>query len=219
MFVDLNLSGRSALVVSQGAEAESRSKQLLDEGAKVTLVTRRPTRRLREFATRSGIELSALGVEDLTPALKSYNPFLVVICTGDEVLDRKIAASARSLVYVVDRPNLSDLSMVALAKIGDIRVGISTQGSSPAMSGLLRRRIENLIKPRDVRQVRLQGEIRSTVKNSIPNPVTRKKIIYKLIQDKKICSLLGNGRFEEAKEYALKMVEQFSHRHRRGISS
>ena len=217
MFVDLNLSGKRAIVVSQGAEAERRSRQLLDEGARVTILTRRPGRRMREFAKKNRIELkSAREFEELLPVLGAYNPFLVVICTGDESIDGLVARAARAtggLVYVVDRPQLSDLGMVALARMGEIRVGISTRGLSPAMSGLLRRRIENLIKPEDIQQVRLQGEIRSTIKSSISDPGARKEVVCKLIQNKKICSLLKADRFEDAKQHALRTIKQFSSTH------
>ena len=220
MFVDLNLSGKHAIVVSQRTEAETRSRQLLDDGARVTILTRRPGRRMREFAKKNRIELkSAREFEELLPVLRAYNPFIVMICTGDEALDRVVARAARAtggLVYVVDRPPLSDLGMVALVRIGEIRVGISTRGVSPAMSGLLRRRIENFIKPEDIQQVRLQGEIRSTIKSSISDPGARKEVIYKLIRDKKICSLLKADRFEEAKQHALRTINQFSSTHWKG---
>ena len=222
MFVDLKLSGRNTIVFSsQGGEMITRSKQLLDEGAKVTLfLTERPTKTLRKFANQNGIDLFSGGFEGLLPILKQRNPFLVVVSTEKESLDRKMAELSRSMgaiVYVVDRPHLSDLSMVALAKIGDIRVGISTGGLSPAMSGLLRRRVESLITFKDVQQVRLQGEIRRAIKRSISKPVTRRNVIHTIIEDAKIASLLEIDKFEEAKRHALNLLDQFSDRSRQEV--
>ena len=215
MFVDLRLSDRNAVVFSsQEGEARRRSKQLLDEGAKVTLfLTKRPTKRLCEFAKHHRIDLFSGGIEELFSILKQRNPSLVVVSTEKEELDSKIAALGRSIgaiAYVVDRPHLSDLSMVALARIGDIRVGISSGGLSPAMSAQLRRRVESLITFRDVQQVRLQGEIRSTIKRSISNPAKRRDVIHRLMQDAEIASLLERNKFEEARRYALNLLDQFA---------
>ena len=219
MFVDLKLSGRNAVVFSsKGEEARYRSKQLLDEGAKVTLfLTEKPTKTIREFAKQHGVDLLLGGLEELFSILKQRNPSLVVVSTEKEALDRKIAALSRSMgaiVYVVDRPHLSDLSMVALARIGDVRVGISTGGLSPAMSAQLRRRVESLITFKDVQQVRLQGEIRGLIKRSISNPTMRRSVIHRLMRDARIASLLETDKFEEARRHALNLLDRFTDRPR-----
>ena len=219
MFVDLKLSGRNAVVFSsKGEEARYRSKQLLDEGAKVTLfLTEKPTKTIREFAKQHGVDLLLGGLEELFSILKQRNPSLVVASTEKEALDRKIAALSRSMgaiVYVVDRPHLSDLSMVALARIGDVRVGISTGGLSPAMSAQLRRRVESLITFKDVQQVRLQGEIRGLIKRSISNPTMRRSVIHRLMRDARIASLLETDKFEEARRHALNLLDRFTDRPR-----
>ncbi|MGI0079031.1 MAG: hypothetical protein ACRECH_05355, partial [Nitrososphaerales archaeon] len=83
---------------------------------------------------------------------------------------------------------------------------VSTRGLSPAMAGLLRRKIESLIDKEEILQVRLQGEVRSEIKRSIKDPSQRKKLIYRLIRDKRIFSLLKSDRFEDAKHYALDII-------------
>ncbi|MDG6994688.1 MAG: bifunctional precorrin-2 dehydrogenase/sirohydrochlorin ferrochelatase [Nitrososphaerota archaeon] len=219
MFVDLKLSGRNAIVFSpKEGEARYRSKQLLDEGAKVTLfLTEKPTKKIRKFAKQHRIDLLSGGFEELFSILRQLNPSLVVVSTEKEALDRKVATLSRSVgavVYVVDRPHLSDLSMVALARIGDVRVGISTNGLSPAMSAHLRRRVESLITFKDVQQVRLQGEIRGLIKRSISNSSTRRNVIHRLMQDERIASLLETDKFEEARRHALNLLDQFAERPR-----
>lgn len=210
MLVDLNLSGKNALVIATSDEAEMRVKQLLSEGANVTVQTiDSPTKELRRASELGKIILLNAGKDEYASILKVMRPFISVISTGNVRKDEKIAEYARTisrLVYVVDRPNLNDLNMTGVAKIGDIRVAVSTRGLSPAMAGLLRRKIESVIHKEDVLQVRLQGEVRSEIKRSIKDPSQRKKVIYKLIRNKKIFSLLKSDRFEDAKDYALNII-------------
>jgi precorrin-2 dehydrogenase/sirohydrochlorin ferrochelatase len=217
LLVDLNLCGKEGLVIASGDEAEIRAKHLATEGANVTVLTvGRPNRSLLRASKAGEIRLLK-DTNNLYSQSKSLlnnlRPFLVVISTGSLKSDQDIAEHARTvsrLVYVVDRPKLNDLNMTGIAKIGDIRVAVSTQGLSPAMAGLLRRKIESKIEKEDVLQVRLQGEIRGKIKQAIKDPSRRKKLIYRLINSKKILSLLRSNRFNDAKSYALSMIASTS---------
>ncbi|HZW57553.1 MAG TPA: bifunctional precorrin-2 dehydrogenase/sirohydrochlorin ferrochelatase [Nitrososphaerales archaeon] len=209
--VDLNIAGKDVLVIATSDEAETRALQLLSEGANVTVFTLdRPTKELQR-AVRSGkIGLpNQDGNADWRRALRKGRPFLSVIATGNARTDKKIASYARRmsrLVYVVDRPSLNDLNMTGVAKIGDIRVAVSTGGVSPAMAGLLRRKIESLITKEDVLHVRLQTEVRGSVRRSIKDPALRKKAIYGIIRSQKVTSLLKSDRFDDAKRYAERII-------------
>ena len=189
MLVDLNLKGRKVLVlIKDPSEAKRRSAQAREAGAVVRL-----------GAKYGGPKL-----------IRSFSPFLTMISTGDRSLDRKIADEARrsgSLVYVVDFPELNDLNMPAVAKLGDVRVGIYTGGKSPAMASLLRRRIEEEITKEDILQVRLHGEIRSRIKSRFKDYESRKGAIYDLLNDPKIKKLLSRGKYGEAKAAALSRID------------
>ncbi|MGI0079535.1 MAG: precorrin-2 dehydrogenase/sirohydrochlorin ferrochelatase family protein, partial [Nitrososphaerales archaeon] len=206
MLVDLKLAGKNALIIAEGSQAEIRAKQLLSEGANVTVLTcGAPTEELRRASSLGELNLRKESKDKWRSILKDMCPFLSVISTGNAKKDEVIAEYARTtsrLIYVVDRPSLNDLNMTGVAKIGDIRVAVSTRGLSPAMAGLLRRKIESLIDKEEILQVRLQGEVRSEIKRSIKDPSQRKKLIYRLIRDKRIFSLLKSDRFEDAKHYA-----------------
>ena len=197
MLVDLILKGRKVLIIGRGYEVEFRAKQFSAEGAEVAVVS---GERLLFSRWKS--------------SLKKSGPFLLVIASGNLALDQRIATFARErgvrLVYVVDRPELNDLNMAGIAKIGDIRVAVSTGGKSPAMAGALRRKIESLISPEDVLQVKLQAEIRSQIMAKVRDPDKRKRIIRRLIHDKKILAMLEADNFEAAKSRALETIARVS---------
>lgn len=213
MLVDLALNQKVTLIIGVGEEVKIRGKQLAEEKAKIVVLTDSPTRR----AVRSAgwTRTATIRPEDLSEwgqVLKEEQPFLVIVSTGDMGLDEEISAASRAvskLVYVVDKPHLNDLNMTGIARIGDIRVAVSTGGMSPAMAGVLRRKIESLIATEDVLQVRLQGELRAALKKSISDPSKRKKAVYKVIRDKRISSLLRSSKYEDARLRALFMIEKF----------
>jgi siroheme synthase (precorrin-2 oxidase/ferrochelatase) len=118
------------------------------------------------------------------------------------------ATSAPPIICVVDEPWLNDFNMPALARRGDIRVGVSTGGKSPAMAAVLRRKIEGIITQEDVLQVKLQGYIRQASKRRLRDAASRKEFAYKVIDDKKIGALLRKDDYAAAREHAEKMLRE-----------
>src|SRR5579862_9813349 len=100
--------------------------------------------------------------------------------------------------------------MTGVAKLGDVRIAVSTQGLSPAMAGILRKKIESIITPEDLLLVILQGEVRKSLKTLVATPAERKKIVYALIRDKKILSALKSKKYAQAKSRALLLISKHS---------
>ena len=96
--------------------------------------------------------------------------------------------------------------MPAVAKVGDIRVAISTGGMSPAMASVIRKRVERLITRRDVLQVRLQAYLRRATRKRLPDPAQRRRFVYGVIDDEKIGELLRTNRYEEARRLAMRIL-------------
>ncbi|MDG6914935.1 MAG: bifunctional precorrin-2 dehydrogenase/sirohydrochlorin ferrochelatase [Nitrososphaerota archaeon] len=212
MLVDLVLARRECVVVGGGKEPELKALKLIDARARVTVVAERFTRGLRELASRSHgavtLAREEVSADALRRVMREKEPFVVFISTGDRDLDEELAEAARRtsgptpIVCVVDDPRLNDFNMPAIAEVGEIRVGVSTGGLSPAMAGVLRRRIEKLIAPEDVLQVRLQGHVRGLAKEVLAGPAERKEFAYKVIGDRRISALLKQGSYAKARRRA-----------------
>ena len=144
------------------------------------------------------------------------DPKVVFISTGRPELDEELSKAVRTahrgapLVCVVDEPRLNDFNMPAMAKIGDIRVGVSTGGRSPAMAGLLRGKIEKVITQQDVLQVRLQGYIRKESRKRLKDAASRKEFAYKVIRDRRIGALLKKKDYSGARRLAEEMLRETS---------
>jgi len=208
MIVDLNLQGKDVWVLGGNKECEMKAEKLLDAGARVSVFGQSFTigiKKLNELG-KLGLNQSVLN----NTIFRNKKPYAVVICTSKPKLDIKLHDGAKSvgaIVCVVDTPHLNDFNMSAIVKFGDIRIGISTGGLSPAMASLLRRRIEKVIKIDDVLQVKLQVFARKRIKNLIGSPALRKKVVYQIATDKYVKSLLEKQQFEQAKEQAGKIIQ------------
>ncbi|MDA4118482.1 MAG: bifunctional precorrin-2 dehydrogenase/sirohydrochlorin ferrochelatase [Thaumarchaeota archaeon] len=216
MLIDLVVAGKETLIVGGGKEPEFKALKLLDGKAKITVVASGFTSGLRRLAS-SNKHLITLVSAKPTPSaeariIREREPRVIFISTGDADLDEEISVAARSagtrnaIVCVVDDPRLNDFNMPAIAKLGDVRVAVSTEGKSPAMAGILRRRIEKLITPEDLSHVRLQGHIREASKKRLKDARARKEFVYKVINSKKIGALLRKGKYSEAERLAEAML-------------
>ena len=113
------------------------------------------------------------------------------------------------MVYVADNPAISDFILPAVARIGDVRITISTGGKSPAMAKALRARIEKLITKEDLLHIKLQEYMRGILKQRIINQKDRKKILYKVLEDEQVQKSLKDGKFGAAQKTAIKIMECF----------
>jgi precorrin-2 dehydrogenase/sirohydrochlorin ferrochelatase len=216
MLIDLLLDGEEALIAGEGQEPEFKAKKLLDGGANVTVVGESFTDGLRTLASRSKAKVRLISARPtknvVLRTIRETGPRVVFISTGRRELDEELSGAVRgaygggSLVCVVDEPRLNDFNMPAIAKRGGVRVGVSTEGKSPAMAGILRRKIEKVITRQDVLQVRLQGHLRTASRKRLKDAPSRKEFAYKVILDKKVGALLKKGRYAEARRLAEKML-------------
>ena len=220
MLIDIVLAGEHALIVGEGKEPEYKALKLLDAGAKVTVVGESFTEGLRGIASkrkgRVRLVSARPSVGAILGAVKATDPRVVFISTGRPQLDEELSEAVRNargrspLVCVVDEPRLNDFNMPAIAKVGDIRVGVSTGGKSPAMAGLLRGRIEKVITHQDVLQVKLQGYIRKESRKVLKDAGSRKEFAYMVIRDRRIGALLRKRDYAGARKLAEEMLSEAS---------
>ncbi|KYH42443.1 MAG: Siroheme synthase [Candidatus Bathyarchaeota archaeon B63] len=212
MLIDLRVEGRRVLILGGGSVGERKARKFLQENSQVIVVSRSFTEELESLGRRGRVKLIRSGIEPDSPLIGSLisESFVVVAATDDRRLNEEIAAKAKeqgALLSVVDEPSLSDFYMPATTRLGEIRVAICTGGRSPAVSRILRERIERLITREDILQVELQDYARRLVKSRVPDREARRRIIYRIIHDPEIKHLLREGNFEEAKSLAKRIIE------------
>jgi precorrin-2 dehydrogenase/sirohydrochlorin ferrochelatase len=102
---------------------------------------------------------------------------------------------------------MGDIVVPSVIKRGDIVIGISTLGQSPALSKYIRLRIEEVITPGFAGMSRLQNEIREILKTRVEDQKKRKKILWSIINDDEVWTALGES-YDKAYMLASKHIDR-----------
>lgn len=154
----LDLSAGTVLVVGQGHEADSKAEKMAPFCREVLRCPYPPR------------------YEKL--------PLLVILAEKDHPENEHWAEHFRSLgvtVNVADRPELCDFIFPSLIVRGDVSVGIATGGKAPALSALLRKRIEDTL-PEDTEAIlEAAAALTRELRKTIPDPHERGRVLRQLI--------------------------------------
>jgi len=155
--VNLDLTGRRALVVGAGPVAARKVSGLLEAGADVTVVA--PTA-VAEIAGDSGLRWHERPYR--RGEVASYR--LAVTATGDTEVDSQVhrdAEAAGVWLNSADDPERCTFTLPAVSRHGDLQVTVSTSGNSPTISRWLRRSLFDNIGPEHATLLALASEVRA----------------------------------------------------------
>lgn len=143
--IALNLQGRECLVIGTDDEALKKAAALADAGARVTVAG--------EPSSASSAELEQRGIQFLRrpfAVADLADQFLAVLSfRTDDGLAADVARRCRErriLLAALDRPAICDVIHLSLFDRGRLRIGISTQGSSPGLARKIREGLESSLK-------------------------------------------------------------------------
>lgn len=205
LIVDLSFANKTVLIIGGGRAAYMKANKFLWEAGKVVVAAKEFSEEFQALEKAGKVTLTQLEVdEDLAPLVKLIRgSHVVCVATDDWRLNRQVTSLAREqeiLAYSVDDPEASDFTMLATTRIGDVEIGVSTKGKSPAMARLLRDRIERLITKEDVLQVELQHHARKLAKDHVSNEETRRETLYKIISNHEIRRALKENKIQHAQQ-------------------
>jgi precorrin-2 dehydrogenase/sirohydrochlorin ferrochelatase len=220
LIVDLNVSGKHAIVIGGGTEGVRKVRGLLDQDAKITVISNRTNRYLTDQARLGKIELVKARLKDTTILDDYDDAFLVLAATNDRQLNRRIVEKGREMgafVYAADDPAVSDFSYASVINIeGVMQIAISTYGKSPIMARKVRIRAERvlrrLIKKVDIENTKLQEFARNAARPRIKTVGERKEFLYSLIKDNRIQNFIKEDRIEDAKSATLELLQKWEKR-------
>ncbi len=213
MLVDLKVNGKHVVVVGGGSESYRKTLDFLEAGAKILVVSRSFSDGIKGLYQTGKISLQEEEVKNAASFVNSFDPKpdIVVALTNDHEFNAELIKYAKAsgcMVYAPDNPAISDFILPAVAKVGEVRIAISTEGKSPAMASVLRQRIEKLITQEDLLQVKLQSRVRELLKQQVLDQKVRKKLLYRILEDAKTKKFLKEGKLKEAQEVATKIIEK-----------
>jgi siroheme synthase-like protein len=126
--------------------------------------------------------------------------FLAVASSDDGVTRAAIAREARArrvLVNVVDDISHCDWAAPAVVRRGDLVIAIGTGGVSPAVSRLVRERLQAEFGAEWVEVLRVVGEVRRETLPSLPDLRARAERWQKALDLDEAASLVRDGRAQE----------------------
>jgi len=203
----LDLKGRDVLVVGGGAVAEGKALQLLEAGARVTVVSPQLTEALRAAADRG--EITHLGGSFAEGDLNGV--FLVIGATDDRKVNEKVARAARergTLCNVVDQPDLCNFITPALVTRGELQISVSTGGGSPTLTQRVKREIAALVGEEYGVLLELAAEMRAEAKDRIADFGRRKDVLRAFVESDAL-ELIRAGRRDEARAMASRFLQEF----------
>lgn len=156
----LDLSQSTVLVVGERREADSKAEKMAPFCARV----------------------------DRCPYPPRYEelPALVILAEKDHPDNEFWAAHFRAQgvrVNVADRPELCGFIFPSLIVRGDVSLGIATGGRAPALSALLRSRIEAAL-PEDLEAIlETAAELTAELRKTIPDPHERGKALREKLKE------------------------------------
>ena len=120
------------------------------------------------------------------PPVYDELPALVILSEKEHPENERWAAHFREKhipVNVADRPELCDFVFPSLIVRGDATIAIATAGKAPALSMLLRRRIEDAL-PEDLEAILdAAAAITAELRQTIPDPHERGKAIREKLKN------------------------------------
>jgi precorrin-2 dehydrogenase / sirohydrochlorin ferrochelatase len=129
----LDLSERNVLVIGAGEVGARKAAQLVAGGARVKVIAKEVLAKLPDGV--ESVHQRGYRRGDLSSV------FLVVVATGDDLVNDQIVREARAnnvLVNVVDDPRRSNFYFTAVHRDGDVIVSVSSSGASPALAQWVR---------------------------------------------------------------------------------
>ena len=112
------------------------------------------------------------------PPVYAEPPALVILAQKEHPDNERWAEHFRALhipVNVADRPELCDFVFPSLVVRGDATIAIATAGKAPALSMLLRQKIEDAL-PEDLEAITaIAADLTARLRKTIPDPQERAK--------------------------------------------
>ncbi len=191
-----NIKGRRALVVGGGTLAARKADLLLRAGAELVVVAPALGEELDRLAQTRGFEhrKGRLTAQDLAGCVIAFG------CSHDSAVNEELfelAASAGILVNISDQPERCDFIMPAILDRSPLLVAISSGGTSPVLSRMLKARFETTIPAAYGRLAEFAGRNRERIKQAIPD-MTRRRRFWETMLAGPIAEHLFSGQPEQA---------------------
>jgi precorrin-2 dehydrogenase / sirohydrochlorin ferrochelatase len=173
----LDVKGWPILVIGGDDEASEKSERLLESGARITVISPTLNEPLRQLAASGKIIHRGRYFREA-----DLDHVILILNTvrGDRDFAQMLVAKSREkrvLLWSVDYPEASSVTMPAVVAAGHVRVAISSSGVAPALSGFMREDLERILDAEFVEFVEWLGQLREQAKANEPDAEKRRTLL------------------------------------------
>lgn len=173
----LDVKSWSVLVVGGDEEAAEKTQRLLESGARVTIISPTLNETLKQLAASAKVIHRGRHLRDT-----DLEHIILVLNTirGDRDFAKMLYGKAREkgfLLWSVDYPEASSVTMPAVVASGHARVAISTSGVAPALSGFMKEDLERILDAEFASFVEWLGQLREQAKAEEPDAEKRRALL------------------------------------------
>jgi len=216
MIVDLNLHGKTIIVIGGGNEAQKRINSLLKQECKIIVISDLVNSQINKLAKTKKIILKKQKIQN-TKFISNFTPDMIITTTNDKNLNQKIidvAKKNRIIAYSSDNPEESDFSNPAIIDFENmVQIAIFTGGRSPSMSKKIRIQSEKIFKDiitkEDIDQIKIQQIARTLAKSKIDTQVRRKAFLKNIMGDNEIKQLIKDGKPKKAENRIIAILKDW----------
>lgn len=171
----------NALVIGGGAVALRKVRDLLDAGAKTTLIAPEAVDELERLVNDTGIPWQKR--EWRQGDTMGYS--LVVVATDDAEVNRAASGEARHAgipVNVVDQPELCTVYFAAVARAEPLLVSVSTGGGAPFLARELKRDLQDWLQRKWARRASWAPRFREFVRDHVQDMEARERLFARFLE-------------------------------------
>lgn len=191
LLIDMN--DKKVVVFGSGSVGE-RKVNLFSAYAPVTVVSRSFSDTFFELKRKNNVALIEADAGKLTDADINdiiKEAFLVIPATNDRAVNERIVNLSKQYGILTNEVDaIGDVTIPAVIKRGGLTISISTTGSSPAFSRFTRQQVEKIITPEFADMIKIQDEMRTYLKNEVPDQRDRKDILWDILESEKVWAAL-----------------------------
>lgn len=173
----LDVKGWPVLVIGGDEEASEKSQRLIESGARVIVISPTLNEPLRQLAASGKVIHRGRHFRETD---LEHTILILNTIRGDRDFAQMLSAKAREkrvLLWSVDYPEASSVTMPAVVAAGHVRVAISTSGVAPALSGFMKEDLEQILDSEFVDFVEWLGQLREQAKANEPDAEKRRALL------------------------------------------
>jgi precorrin-2 dehydrogenase / sirohydrochlorin ferrochelatase len=188
----IDFSGKRVVIFGGGGVSARKAAYFCEE-TEVTVISRSFSEAFNELTARR-LEMNLTGIGDYELDSLIKEAFLVIAATQDPVLNDRIGryCAIRGILFNNADGKAGDVTLPSQLKGKHYTIAISTSGESPGISRFLREHIEQSYPALDG-MIELQDQLRSVLKQKIPDQETRSRILHEVMDDESVWKALEGG--------------------------